>query len=139
MVIEVDVNIVDRHAKQFKETRISFSLSLCAPHRPASVLEAPSSRVCRGALVPIFEAPLLQQVGAIFQDIPGRHFRLNRSWEFLPFKAVKEMQSGQESVVSFISVLAHNDPYSIPLQFYNICVGHSSILANKALLNPHIV
>jgi len=88
------------------------------------------------ALVPIVEAPLLQRMRAIIQDFPGRHFRLNRSWEFLTFKAVEGMQSGQESVVLFISVLAYNDSYSIPLQFYNICVGHGSILASKALLNP---
>jgi hypothetical protein len=84
------------------------------------------------SLEPKVEAPLLQRVRAIFQDFPGRHFRLNRSWEFLPFKTVKGMQNGQESVVSFISVLAHNDPYSIPLQFYYVCVGHSSILAHKS-------
>jgi len=93
-------------------------------------------RFYRGALVPIFEAPLLQHVRAIFQDFPGRHFRLNRPREFLAFKAVKRIQSGQESVVLFIPVLTHNDPNCIPLQFYNICVGHSSILASKALLKP---
>jgi hypothetical protein len=106
---------------------------LYAPHRPAGVPETSPSCICRRALVPIFEAPLLQQVRAIFQDFPGRHFRLNRSREFLTFKAVKGMQSGQESVVVFISVLAHNDPYGIPPQFYYVCVGHSSFLASKAL------
>ena len=110
-------------------------LRLISLHRPANVRDAPLSAFYHGALVPIFEASLLQDVRAIFQDFPRSHFRLNRSREFLTFKAVKGMQSGQESVVLFIPVLTHNGSNCIPLQFYNICVGYSSILASKAL-NP---
>ena len=101
--------------------------------------EALFSSLCRAALIPIVEAPLLQRVRAIFQDFPGRHFRLKRSWKFVPFKAVKGMQSGQKSVIPFITVLTYDDPNGIALQLYNICVGHSSTPASKALLNPEIV
>jgi hypothetical protein len=123
----------------------SAAVQIMAPKWTAANVPAQNSKCAggsvkrafyRGALVPIFEAPLLQRVRPIFQDFPGRHFRLNRSREFLALKAVKGMQSGQESVVLFIPVLTHNDSNCIPLQFYNICVGHSSILASKAPLNP---
>jgi hypothetical protein len=70
------------------------------------------------------EAPLLQCLRAFFQNFPRRYFCLKRTWKFPAFKAVKRMQSGQKPVVALISVLPHNNPNRVSLQFDDIGVRH---------------
>jgi hypothetical protein len=87
------------------------------------------SKGAKTVLASALEALLLQCVRTFFQDFPRRYFCLKRTWKFLAFKAVKGMQRGQKPVVALISVLTHNNPNRVSLQFYDIGVRHKLTLA----------
>ena len=74
------------------------------------------------------KAPLLQCAGFLSR-LSSPQVLLEAGLEIPGLKAVKGMQSGQKPVVALISVLPHNNPNRISLQFDDIGIRHKLTLA----------